>query len=98
MRPTIPSTPSALRPPTQRPDAGWGARETQPPERNIMPEQDPRTAETFVAAIGGIDHGAVAGKADDLLVELVNVVREQGRKGSVTVVLEVRPYKGNSLT
>jgi hypothetical protein len=62
-----------------------------------MPEQDPRTAETFVAAIGGIDHGAVAGKADDLLVELVNAVREQGRKGSVTVVLEVRPYKGNSL-
>jgi hypothetical protein len=62
-----------------------------------MPEQDPRAAETFVAAISGIDHGAVAGKADVLLMELVNAVREMGRKGSVTVVLEVRPYKGNSL-
>ena len=62
-----------------------------------MAEQNPRAAETFVAAVSGIDHGAVAEKADDLLMELVNAVREMGRKGSVTVVLEVRPYKGNSL-
>ena len=71
--------------------------ETDHRGRKHMPEANPRAAETFVAAVSGIDHGAVAAKADDLLMELVNAVREMGRKGSVTVVLEVRPYKGNSL-
>lgn len=62
-----------------------------------MTQQDTRSAETFTAALSGIDHGEVAGKANDLLVQLVQAVREKGRKGSVTVVLEVRPYKGNAL-
>lgn len=68
-----------------------------PMRGSTLPEQDPRSSETFTAALSGIDHGTVAGKANDLLVELVHAVREKGRKGSVTVVLEVRPYKGNSL-
>jgi len=39
----------------------------------------------------------VSGEADTGLAELVRAVRETGRKGKVTVVLEVRPYKGNDI-
>lgn len=62
-----------------------------------MPDPGPRTAQTFIAALTGIDHGAVATKADDLLMELVRAVNELGRKGSVTVKIEISPAKGNSV-
>lgn len=61
-----------------------------------MAQQEPRSAETFIAALTGIEHGAVATKADDLIMGLVKSVNELGRKGSVTVTIEVRPAKGNS--
>jgi hypothetical protein len=68
---------------------------------STLPDQDHatsrRTDATFVAAFTGIDHGAVSGEADSGLAELVQAVRETGRKGKVTVVLEVRPYKGNDI-
>jgi hypothetical protein len=56
----------------------------------------PRSAQTFIAALTGIEHGSVALKADDLLRQLVQDVNKLGRKGSVTVTIEVRPAKGNS--
>jgi hypothetical protein len=61
-----------------------------------MAQQEPGSAQTFIAALTGIEHGAVATKADDLLMGLVKSVNELGRKGSVTVTVEVRPAKGNS--
>jgi hypothetical protein len=68
---------------------------------STLPDHDQATSRradaTFVAAFTGIDHGAVSGEADTGLAELVQAVRETGRKGKVTVVLEVRPYKGNDI-
>lgn len=58
-------------------------------------ETTPRTAQTFIAALTGINHGQVAGHADELLMELVKAVNEHGRKGTVTITIEVKPAKGN---
>lgn len=45
----------------------------------------------FLMAIGRIDGGHAVEVADDQLREVMNAVNRTGKKGTVTIVLEVQP-------
>jgi hypothetical protein len=53
------------------------------------------TVRTFAAVLSEISKGVVADEAATKLAELVTGVQETGKKGSVTVTIQVAPYKGN---
>lgn len=63
-------------------------------------EPDPNAAmvRSFGDQLAEINSGAVADQAAIQLADLVQQVMKTGRKGSVTVTVSVRPYKGNSKT
>ena len=49
----------------------------------------------FAAVLSEINRGAVADEAAVALAELVTAVRETGRKGTVKLTVEVKPFAGN---
>lgn len=45
----------------------------------------------FLAAVGQVDGGMAVETADEYLTEVVNAVRQTGKKGRVTIELHVSP-------
>jgi hypothetical protein len=53
------------------------------------------TVRPFADVLSEISKGTVADEAATELAKLVAAVQETGKKGSVTVTIQVAPYKGN---
>jgi hypothetical protein len=66
---------------------------TQPPERD---NDDVGQVRPFAAVLQDINNGAVADQLAHDVQNLVQTVRQFGRKGKLTVTLEVAPRKGNA--
>lgn len=62
-------------------------RKTEENERHVRP-----FAETLVALNGGTTHA----EASNLLADLVAAVRDTGKKGSLTLTVDLAPLKGAS--
>jgi hypothetical protein len=52
----------------------------------------------FAEVLSEVSKGIVADEAATKLAELVTAVQETGKKGSVTVTIQVVPHKGNNET
>lgn len=60
------------------------------------PKDAPEQVRPFAAIIQEINNGTFADQLGQDLLDLVNAVRTNGRKGSLTVKFEVAPRKGNA--
>lgn len=62
------------------------------------PQQDDTGGQVrpFAAVLQDINNGQVADQLATDMQTLVNAVREHGRKGSMTLKVEVQPRKGNT--
>lgn len=58
-------------------------------------DDGPAQVRPFAAVIQDIQGGDVANQAATAIQELVNAVREHGRKGELTLKVTVQPLKGN---
>jgi hypothetical protein len=59
-------------------------------------EDDVGQVRPFAAVLQDINHGAIADQLAHDVRDLVQAVRELGRKGSLTIKIEVAPRKGNN--
>lgn len=66
--------------------------DTTNPDGEAVPEQ----VRPFAAIVQEINNGEFADQLARDVLDLVNAVRTQGRKGSLTVKFEVSPRKGNT--
>lgn len=58
-------------------------------------QDDGRRVRPFAAVLQDLNGGTVADQLATDMQELVNAVREHGRKGALTLKVEVQPRKGN---
>jgi hypothetical protein len=65
-----------------------------------VPDLDPRavTAPQFTEILGFINRGALLEETTVCLAELVQAIRDTGKKGSITLVVDVEPFKGSDET
>jgi hypothetical protein len=65
---------------------------------NDQQQQAKREVPQIAHVIAQVNHGALADEAAALLADLVQQVSHVGRKGTLTLTLEVKPFTGNSDT
>jgi hypothetical protein len=59
-------------------------------------QDEPVQVRPFAAVLQDINNGQIADRLARDVQEVVNAVREHGRKGSITLKFEVQPRRGNS--
>lgn len=63
-----------------------------------MTPNDSPPVRPFAAVLGDIQHGAVADLASSQLADLVQQVSHVGRKGTLTLTVDVAPFTGGGNT